>query len=314
VFENRKSASVADASLRCWDVIPTARRKSSREIGWTSLLLDVHSGVASSEPYTSIPTPDPRVGVTLSGRYSADFYTRGHWRHDAHAPGSINVHRTGDLTRYRFPTPEDPDYRMALLYYPIAQLEAATDQLRRIGQRSVVPIFASVVERDPAITSMTFALVNAMASGESDFYAETVAAWLAVHMLTRYSDVASEDDERSPGLLSDARLDRVIEFMSAHLGEPLTLEQLATEACISKFHFSRIFRTKVGKSPHRFLADLRLDAARRRLAATDLPIAQVAGACGFPSSSHFSAAFLSRYGVTPSEYRAKRRVGENGHD
>lgn len=300
-------ATISEASLNCRTVIPTRHCVSSRDLGWTSLLLDLHTGVSSNEPYTSVPTPDPRVGVTLSGRYSAEFYTRGRWRHDTHGPGSINLHRTGEASRYRFPEPEDPGYRMALIYYPLRQLEEAAEHLRRIGRPAGIPRFASVVERDPAITQMAFALAEAMARGDPDLYAESAAAWLAVHMLSRHGEAADRDDVRSPGALTDARLARVIEYMSVHYAEPLSLDRLAAEACISKYHFTRLFRARVGCTPHRFLGDVRLDAARRLLASTDLPVGRIGAACGFPAPAHFSASFLARYGLSPTAFRDARR-------
>lgn len=296
------AAAISQQTLGCMSVIPSAKKTSSRDHGWRSLLVDLHSGIASNEPYDSLVTNDPRVGVTISGRFSAEFYTGGRWRHDAHGPGSINIHSIGEQTRYRFPKPQDPDFRLALVYYPLAQLQAATDHLRRPGQPNAIPYFHSAVGRDPALTQMTLALVDAMQRGFGDFYAETVAAWLAVHMLTRHGEVAL-DTTRNPGLISDRRLARVIEFMSVHFAEPITLEHLATEACISKFHFTRLFTRKVGASPHQYLTGLRLDAARRMLISSDLPIAQVGAACGFPAPSHFSAAFTSRFGMSATEYR-----------
>ncbi len=298
--------SIAAQTLQCMSVIPTTRRSSSRELGWRSLLVDLHSGVASSDPYDSVPTTDPRVGVTISGRFSAELYARGRWRHDAHGPGSINVHRTGDATRYRFPKPHDPNFTVALIYYPLDQLRAAADHLRRPGQSTRLPSFDSVVGRDPALTQMTLALVDAMHQGVGDFYAETVAAWLAVHMITRHGDVAQRAIRNAPDI-SDQRLARVIEYMAARFAEPITLEQLAAEACISKFHFSRLFTRKIGETPHRYLSGMRLEAASRMLVTTDLTIAQVGAACGFPAASHFSAAFANRFGMSATEYRVKRR-------
>lgn len=300
------SSAISQQTLRCWSVIPSAKKASSREHGWQSLLLDLHSGVVSNEPYDSIVTTDPRVGVTISGRFSAEFHTGGRWRHDAHGPGSINIHTIGEQTRYRFPKPQDPDFKLALIYYPLAQLQAAADHLRQPGQPNAIPHFHSSVGRDPALTQMTLALVHAMQSGAGDFYAETVAAWLAVHMLTRHSEVVP-DTSRDPGLISDQRLARVIEFMSDHFAERITLEQLAAEACISKFHFTRLFTRKVGATPHRYLTDLRLDAAISMLSSTELPITQIGPACGFPVPSHFSAVFTSRFGMSATEYRMARR-------
>jgi AraC family transcriptional regulator len=295
--------SINASSLRCRSVIPSRRCASSRDVGWNSLLMDLHVGIASNDPYDSVPTSDPRVGVTISGRYSAELHTRGRWRRDVHGPGSINIHRTGEQTRYRFPVPEDPDFELALIYYPSELLEAAASHLRRPGQPERMPTFQSIVGRDPAITQMTFALLQAMREGVGDFYAQSIAAWLSVHMITRHGE-RGQTDNRSAGDISDQRLARTIEFMSSNFAQPISLEQLAAEACISKFHFNRLFTRKVGLSPHRFLASLRLDAARQMLVTTDLPVAEVAAKCGYPASSHFSAAFVRRFGTTPKECRA----------
>jgi AraC family transcriptional regulator len=235
-----------------------------------------------------------------------DFFTRGRWRHDAHSPGSICIHRTGEEARYRFPVPEDINHKTALIYLPLAQLASAADHFRRAGQTDRIPTFNSVVDRDPAIAHVAFALLRAMSTGGGDLYAETVAAWLAVHLVSRYGSHASLEDDRDVGLITDARLSRVIEFMSTHFAEPLTLEQLAAEACISKYHFTRLFRSKIGQTPYRYLADLRLDAARQMLISTDLSVSQVSKACGYPAASHFSTAFAVKFGLTPTDFRSSR--------
>jgi AraC family transcriptional regulator len=299
--------SISDHSLLCRSAVPSARCVSSRDLGWTSLLLDLHSGNASTEPYTSVGTPDPRIGVTISGRYSAEYFTRGRWRHDAHGPGSINLHRTGEVTRYRFPLPEDADYQFALIYLPFEQLQSAADHLRKPGRPTAAPIFSDFVDRDPAITHMALALVRAMSVAEPDIYAETVAAWLAVHLLHKYGPNADRADDRDAGTIADRRLGRVVEFMSAHFAEPLTLDRLAEEACISRYHFARLFKAQVGQSPHRYLAGIRLDAARRMLQTTDRSVAEVGAACGYAVATHFTAAFTARYGVSPRDFRTSGR-------
>jgi AraC family transcriptional regulator len=296
---------ISAESLQCRSVMPTKRCFSSRDVGWTSLLVDVHTGVSSNDPYTAVVTPDPRVGVSLSGRYSAEYFYKGRWRRDVHSPGSICVHRTGEIARWRYPEPKDDDYRAALIYFPLAQLSSAVDHLRRAGRRSTLPLFNALVGRDPAITHMAFALVRAMEEGVDDLYAATVASWLAVHTLTRWGSYAKLEDRRSGGL-SDARLSRVVEYISSHFHEAVTLDRLAAEACVSKYHFVGLFRRHVGQTPYRFLTDVRLEAAARMLVTSELAIADVARACGFVRISHFSTAFRRKYGVTPTAFRTIR--------
>ncbi len=298
--------SISKESLTCRSVIPSARSTSSRDLGWTSLLVDLHVGLKSNEPYTSIRTPDARIGVSVSGRYSCEFFSRSRWRFDAHSPGSICLHRNDQQSRYRFPVPEDGDFKWAVVYLPLGQLASAAEHLRRAGQPDLLPTFNSLVDRDPAIAHITVALLRAMANGDDNLYAETVAAWLAVHLISRHGPSGSCIEDRSAGAISDARLSRVVEFMSAHFAQPLTLEQLAGEACISKYHFTRLFKSKVGQTPYQFLADLRLNAAKQMLISTDLSVAQVGAACGYSTSSHFSAVFAAKFGMTPSEFRGSR--------
>ena len=143
---------ISPLTLQCRAVVPSLHSTSSREVGWQSLLLDVHTGVSSTDPYTSVPTPDPRIGVTISGRYSFDYLMRGRWRHDQHGPGTICVHRTGQAERYRFPQPTDPMFTLALIYLPLDTLESALDEVRRPGQWSKIPTLHNIVDRDPAIS------------------------------------------------------------------------------------------------------------------------------------------------------------------
>ena len=82
-----------------------------------------------------------------------------------------------------------------------------------------------------------------------------------------------------------------------------TRETLAAALGLSPFHFARMFRQRLGTPPHRYLAQLRLEAARRLLRTGQRPLAGVAAACGFSSPSAFARAFRQATGVTPGAYR-----------
>src|SRR5690606_32758578 len=100
--------------------------------------------------------------------------------------------------------------------------------------------------------------------------------------------------DRSPGIITDQRLARVVEFMTMHFAESLSLDRLAREAGISKFHFAHLFRSRTGMTPHGFLVQLRMDAARRMLTTTDLTVSEIAASCGYANAAHFGAAFQRR--------------------
>jgi AraC family transcriptional regulator len=103
--------------------------------------------------------------------------------------------------------------------------------------------------------------------------------------------------------LSKHRLQRALERIHTHFHTNLKLAELAAEAGYSRAHFIRLFRATVGRTPHRYLLDYRLEKARALLEQGSLPVTRIAAACGFVSHAHFSSAFRARFAVAPSDYR-----------
>jgi AraC family transcriptional regulator len=96
---------------------------------------------------------------------------------------------------------------------------------------------------------------------------------------------------------------RVVDYIEGHLSSGLSLNELATVAGLSPFHFARCFQQELGKTPHRYVLDRRLELARRLLSETECPLAEIASRCGFSSQSHLTTAFRKAMGVTPGQYR-----------
>lgn len=96
---------------------------------------------------------------------------------------------------------------------------------------------------------------------------------------------------------------RVIETMREHLGDELTIDDMARTAMFSKFHFSRVFRQVTGISPGRFLSALRLQEAKRLLLSTSLSVADISIQVGYSSVGTFSSRFKSCVGLAPTTYR-----------
>ena len=104
-------------------------------------------------------------------------------------------------------------------------------------------------------------------------------------------------------------LARLKQFIDARLNEPLRVADLARQACLSQFHFARMFKQSTGKSPHAYLRERRLEAARKLLAETDLPIQEVGRRAGFTGQAHFCGAFRRHTGQTPRRFRQASRGG-----
>lgn len=94
------------------------------------------------------------------------------------------------------------------------------------------------------------------------------------------------------------------ELIESRLDAPLTVGELAAELALSEYHFARMFRLSFGVAPHAWITSRRLERVREALAQTDMPLADIAAACGFTSASHLANRFRSSVGATPGEYRS----------
>lgn len=84
------------------------------------------------------------------------------------------------------------------------------------------------------------------------------------------------------------------------LFEPVTIDQIAKEATLSKYHFIRLFSEAFGISPYRYLLKRRIEEARNMLEARNLSVSEVAARTGFADVSSFSKRFKKETGIAPS--------------
>jgi AraC family transcriptional regulator len=121
--------------------------------------------------------------------------------------------------------------------------------------------------------------------------------------------VVRQSQHWEPPALSrdDLRLRRVEDLMRANLDKALSLEAMANEACMSRFHFLRMFKQAYGETPFKRLTRLRMDEAQRRLALGRETIQEIAFVCGYENPSHFATAFRRALGVAPKTYRKMKR-------
>lgn len=116
--------------------------------------------------------------------------------------------------------------------------------------------------------------------------------------------------ERTPdgllSLLSHPQTGRAVAAMLDDPARPWTLDELALNANASRATLVRLFRKMAQVSPLSFLTDLRLELAKRKLRASNLPLAAIGAELGYQSESAFSRAFQLRYGIRPGEARTQR--------
>ncbi len=120
--------------------------------------------------------------------------------------------------------------------------------------------------------------------GQSQFSAQLVA------------EVGADDPDR---------FGELTRWIAAHLESDLTVEMLADRSAMSARNFARRFIAAMQVAPGRYVQLLRIDAARRHLSDSDLPVARIAARCGFASAEAMRLAFQRHLNVTPSDFRAR---------
>jgi transcriptional regulator GlxA family with amidase domain len=102
------------------------------------------------------------------------------------------------------------------------------------------------------------------------------------------------------------KLTEAVTLMEANIEEPLSTDEIAQLAGVSRRQLERLFKQYLGSLPSRYYLELRLNRARQLLLDTNYSIVQVGLMCGFSSGSHFSTAFGALFGNTPREERQRR--------
>ena len=101
----------------------------------------------------------------------------------------------------------------------------------------------------------------------------------------------------------DDAISQVVDFITEHLFEDLSVNDIAKSVSLSSSHLSRLFKMRTGFSPHEFITLRRIDAAKELLLTTPLSVKQIAVRVGYHSESNFITSFSGKTGVTPAVFR-----------
>lgn len=183
--------------------------------------------------------------------------------------------------------------------------------LRKVGEQvwdrspASITLDEQIFADDPRITLMyrQFLLGCDWQQAANQLTLSSASTLLLTHLLQHYSNVQWRLPAVTGGL-APVVLRNTLEFIDAHLSDPLTLAELAAQAALSEYHFARMFRQSVGLAPHQYVMQRRIDHARQLVRNSTLPLTEVALRCGFSSASHFSNRFKAATGATPSQLRA----------
>ena len=161
--------------------------------------------------------------------------------------------------------------------------------------------------QDPLLAEVAFAILSELQTRTSAgrLLAETLASTLAARLIQNHASPSLPKagfQTRREGL-DQRRLVRLLDYIEANLEDDLTLDHLASIACLSRFHFARAFKAAVGQSPHRYVSGKRLERAKALLARGDQSLVDIALALNFSCQANFTRAFRQVTGQTPGQYR-----------
>src|SRR5690349_24710545 len=100
---------------------------------------------------------------------------------------------------------------------------------------------------------------------------------------------------------------RAVVAIERDLDAPHSLPELAAHACLSPFHFHRLFAAVVGEPPAEYVRRLRLERAAHELSMSNRAVADIAREAGYGSQSAFTRAFRERFGCAPRVFRERER-------
>ena len=273
--------------------------------GWSNIAADLRAHpVCEVPPFTPVYT---EVTIAIQGCSGLVRRTGGGERQETRSrAGKIWLSPAGiSMDEICITAPHAEVLHLYLPAQPFSSLEH--DDLLRIRAHSL-RYLADI--QDELIRQIGLAILSEMASetAAGRMLVETSALTLAARLAHSYAEQVSISSRRLRShRLDEMRLRRVLDYIAQHLDEDITVAQLAGVACLSPFHFARMFRATIGIAPHRYVSQQRLERAMVLLAAGKRPLSDIALSCQFSSQASFNRAFRRATGVTPGEYRRDRR-------
>jgi len=246
------------------------------------------------------------VAVALAGRTLLRWSETGAGqRAVAVQPGLASIHPVGFEE-----TEVEIVYPVEYLHIFLAPSAIGTSAL---ADYDVDPARAEVVRAagvsDPLLKEVAaslHAIVGRPPEPTDRLFIDGASSLLAAHLVSRYSRARPRLSAIPQGLAYD-RLRRVIDLVEARFAEEIGLNELAAEACLSPFHFSRLFQKATGLSPHRYVTERRVREAKSKLAQGRLSLVEIALESGFGSQGNFNRIFRKHTGLTPGQFRSQQR-------
>jgi AraC family transcriptional regulator len=167
---------------------------------------------------------------------------------------------------------------------------------------------------DPRITALMTAVNFERASGfpNGQLFLQSIEVALAAVLVRSYS-LSIKARRPIKGGLSDVARRNIIDFVRSRISEDLSLLDMAAVTGLSMTHFSHAFKKSMGKSPHQFVLQQRVQCAKELIGSLNLRMIDIALACGFKTQQHFARIFREVSGLSPTEYQQLKSGKRSRH-
>jgi AraC family transcriptional regulator len=270
---------------------------------WTGLHVE-HRHIGQGAHQCDRP-PSTELAYILSGRSRIRRRADGPLQDGLALPGTSWLTPSGTWEKL---LEFDGDVECLIIYLPPNLLEDSA-----LVDHGIDPSRAEVVYAggfaDPTLSQIGLAIRNLLDRPSQPIdrlFADGLRTALAAHLVGNYRSDSWQPASRQPSL-EPRRLLRVLNYIDARLGESISLDDLASEACLSPFHFARLFRQATGLAPHQYLTERRIRNAQQMIMSGHASLIEVALDSGFGSQANFCRAFRKATGVSPKAYRQLHR-------
>ncbi|HKC66554.1 MAG TPA: AraC family transcriptional regulator [Pyrinomonadaceae bacterium] len=249
---------------------------------------------------------EPFLAWTTSGEVDFQEREEGHpWITNRIKKGSFFLTTGGAPYDVRWKAMSPEPFEAMLVFVELPVLQRALEEVFGTDAANVRLRDASAFN-DEGLNSLLGLLREELMRGQaSPLFVEAIAQAISIHLAREYGVTDEELHSSSPSL-PGYKLRQITDWIAEHMAEEFSLERLAEQAGLSRFHFQRLFKAATGVSPSRYQINLRMNEARRLLRETKMSVVDVALEVGYTNPSHFAQLFRREMGLSPSDYRRQR--------
>jgi AraC family transcriptional regulator len=160
-------------------------------------------------------------------------------------------------------------------------------------------------DQDSVLEHLGAAIGDTITGGlpASSLFVDPIAQAIANRFIAINFHKPSPEPGKHPNRLSTRQMQRIRDFVEAHLDTDIRLDHLAELCGRNTEYFVRLFKATSGVSPYQYVLNLRIERARTLLGDETRSLADIALACGFSHQEHLTRMFRRFTGVTPGRYR-----------